>query len=252
MMDFTQPLALRTGYPLGSLRTRLDATRAEKADAPKAGLTRLSPVLEGVDVNGIAHLNITGAIFQTDRRTASELGFTRPADIEEALYRVKEDADIKGAIFEIDSPGGQTQGIQELADVIYTLDKPTMAFTRGECCSAAYWLASQCDKVMATRAATVGSLGVYCVVEDNSKEMANLGVECVLFSTGAVKGAGEFGVPLTTAQREFMQSSVDALGNLFLATIQRKRTGFDASHFTGAYWLGEQAIELGLVDDLIF
>lgn len=246
--DFTQPLALRIGFPVSALRAKVEKTQATAGTPAQA----LRPVLASIDERGIAHLDITGAIFETDAQTARAMGFTRPSDIERALLEAKESPAIKGAILHVDSPGGQTQGIQELADMLYTLGKPSIAHTRGECCSAAYWLASQCDRVLASRAATIGSLGVYCVVEDNSKEMEHAGVECVLFSTGSVKGAGEYGVPLTQAQRAFMQESVDALGELFKQSVLRKRKAFDPVHFTGAYWLAEHALELGLVDDLTF
>lgn len=64
-------------------------------------------------------------------------------------------------LFYFDSPGGQVDGIKELATLIKEAGRPTVAVIGNRCTSAAYWLASQCDVIWAiSPLAEVGSVGV--------------------------------------------------------------------------------------------
>ena len=64
-------------------------------------------------------------------------------------------------LFYFDSPGGQVDGIKELATLIKEAGRPTVAVIGNRCTSAAYWLASQCDTIWAiSPLAEVGSVGV--------------------------------------------------------------------------------------------
>lgn len=74
--------------------------------------------------------------------------------------------EIKGAagnidevVFIFDSPGGDVQGCHETAELIKSLPVETVAYVKGMCCSAAYYLASACDQVVVTETALVGSIG---------------------------------------------------------------------------------------------
>jgi enoyl-CoA hydratase/carnithine racemase len=64
----------------------------------------------------------------------------------------------------IDSPGGDVSGCHELWARLRACAKPLTARVDGMCASAAYWLASACDRVEATATSAVGSVGVYTVV----------------------------------------------------------------------------------------
>ena len=64
-------------------------------------------------------------------------------DVEEMLEDAVKDPEITTIIFDIDSPGGCSVGVPELANRIKACPKNTIAFTDEEACSAAYWLGSQ-------------------------------------------------------------------------------------------------------------
>ena len=100
------------------------------------------------------------------------------------------DHSVKGILLKIDSPGGTVDGCKETADYIHSVrgEKPIRAYADGEICSAAYWLASQCDEIAAPETAQVGSIGVLTVHEDWSKADEEWGVKRTFLTARALQG----------------------------------------------------------------
>lgn len=86
--------------------------------------------------------------------------------IERAFKKCLADDEVKGIVFDINSPGGEVNGCADLADKIYNArgSKPygIVARTGGRMCSAAYWLGSSCEKVYTASNGALGSIGVLC------------------------------------------------------------------------------------------
>jgi ClpP class serine protease len=80
------------------------------------------------------------------------------------------DPNIKAVVIDIDSPGGQTSLITELAATIRQArgTKPIVAVANPTAASAAYWIGSQADELVATPSGHVGSIGVFGAHEDIS------------------------------------------------------------------------------------
>ena len=79
--------------------------------------------------------------------------------------------DVNRIVLEIDSPGGEADGIAELSDIIYCSRKikPTKAVVKNTCASAAYWLASACTKVTSDPYAFLGSIGAFVSFYENDQ-----------------------------------------------------------------------------------
>ena len=75
------------------------------------------------------------------------LGATDMEDIEAALIAARDREDVQAVFLDVDSPGGTVNGTPELAALVADVSKAkyTYAFTDGQMCSAAYWIASQAD-----------------------------------------------------------------------------------------------------------
>lgn len=205
----------------------------------------------GIDDNGIAHINVIGEIVEVDECIAYWWGLVVPSTVGRVLKSYEANANCKEIHFHFNTGGGAIGTIPELADAIFYCEKPTKAIVTENCCSAGYWLASQCDSIIATRGATIGALGVYIVLTDYSKHDAERGIITHLISTAELKGIGEWGTPLTEAQREFLQGYINDSGKMFLADIKRSRPSFDVELFTGAFWHSEMALDLGVIDDML-
>lgn len=211
----------------------------------------VSTVDGGIDAQGVATINIVGEIYECDPFFALWCGLAVPSVIAKVVDFYKNDTKCTAINFIFNTGGGSIATVPELADAIYYVGKPTTAIVHCDCCSAGYWLASQCDKIVASRGATIGALGVYVALTDYSKMLENQGIKTHLISTAELKGLGEFGVGLTEAQVKFLQSYVNRSGEIFLADIKRKRSTFDAELFNGAFWHAEDALELGVIDDVL-
>lgn len=206
---------------------------------------------KGLDTNGIAHINLVGEVCECDPVFALWFGIAVPSIIGEHIRKYEEMPECREIHLHVNSGGGTISTVPELADTIFNCKKPTTAIITESCCSAAYWIASQCKRIVATRGATIGALGVYVAITDESEAYANHGVKVHLISTAELKGAGESGTPLTEAQRDFLQSFINRSGELFVADIKRARPSFDSSLFSGAFWHAEDALDNGLIDDVL-
>jgi len=160
------------------------------------------------------------------------------------------DSSVRRVLLDFRTPGGTVTGIPELARKIANYSKPTLAFTDSECCSAGYWLASQCSHFYATESSNVGSVGVYMALLDESRALENEGIKINAIKAGEFKLAGASFKPLSETERTMFQSGVDKLHAQFKAAVLRNRE-IDASCLEGQCFDGEEAATNGMVDGLV-
>ena len=156
---------------------------------------------------------------------------------------------------DIDSPGGAVDGVPELSAYIASAvaDGHTIeAFTRGTCCSAAYWIAAPCSRILATRASTIGNCGCYAAFPCFAGLNEQAGITVTLFRSGELKAAGHPDIPLTEKQAAFLASHVQAIANMFFADVRAARPDIDEVALTsGGYYLAANARSLGFIDELV-
>jgi signal peptide peptidase SppA len=142
--------------------------------------------------------------------------------VEEAASR----PDVEAIFLDIDSPGGSVNGTPELAQAVADASKTkyVYAFSAGQMCSAAYWVASQADAIYATPSARIGSIGVILPVVDSSAAFEQAGLKIEVFAAGKFKSAGTPGTSLTDEQRDWLQSEVEeTAGDFHAAVLARGR-----------------------------
>ncbi len=112
---------------------------------------------------GIAHIPVKGELIYDDQWFAywinGSVTTQLKANIEEALA----EKSIESIVLQIDSPGGEADGIAELSDLIYfnRNKKPIIAEVKNTCASAAYWIASACERIISDQYAFLGSVGAF-------------------------------------------------------------------------------------------
>ena len=153
-----------------------------------------------------------------------ERAFLNACDTEEIARAVEEAAsraDVQAIFLDIDSPGGSVNGTPELAQAVADAAKSkyVYAFTAGQMCSAAYWVASQADAIYAAPSARVGSIGVILPVLDSSGAFDKAGLKLEVFAAGKFKSAGTPGVSLTEDQRTWLQTEVEETAADFRAAV---------------------------------
>jgi len=163
-----------------------------------------------------------------------------------------DDAEVQTIVFHVDSPGGVVGGVEEVARKIANSSKPTIAYTDGMMCSAAYWLGSSADRVIASPSADVGSIGVYMNLIDVSQAYADMGVKAVVIKSSATpyKAAGIEGTSLSQEQINYFQSEVDAIYTDFVASVKTKRKMASDDAMKGQSMSGKIASSMGLLTGL--
>lgn len=173
-------------------------------------------------------------------------------DVCRAIDEAGSDDSVDLVMFDFRSPGGTVTGVQEAASEIADLAKvkPVCAFTDSQCCSAAYWMASQCPTIFTTPSAIIGSVGVICVMFDQSRMLANAGIEPNEFRSGDLKGTGAWYRQMTDEEKSLMQARVDRIGTQFRSVITAARQVKDED-MRGQVFDGMQAVEKGFADEIV-
>lgn len=227
---------------------RVDWNAHLSADALKleSKLT-LEPIKGG---GSIATVPLTGTL----SKGANSMGGTSTVQARRDIRAAAANPDVSGILLLIDSPGGTVAGTEDLAAEVKSArrSKPVFAYVEDLMASAAYWVGSQAERVFAgSQTALVGSIGTFMTIYDQSGLYAEAGVKALLFSTGAIKGAGTPGVPVSEEQQNYFQGIVAGLQEHFDSAVRQGRklsqTQLEQVR-TGAVWKASAAQELGLID----
>ena len=170
--------------------------------------------------------------------------------IADAIDEFSANPQVTRIAFQVSSPGGTVTGVEELANKVRNISKPTMAYTDSEMASAAYWIASAADKVVASPSSTVGSIGVYMTIADMTEMAKAQGIKMVVIKSGKFKGAGIPGTSLSEEQVANLQQGVDEIHADFKAAVLQTRKLVKAEDMEGQVFSGKQAAQRGLVTGL--
>jgi hypothetical protein len=172
--------------------------------------------------NGIASVRVHGPLMrQPDLFSVLLFGATDMDQVAAAIGEAAGREDVNALLLDIDSPGGTVNGTPELGQAVADASKrkTVYAFSAGQMCSAAYWIASQADAIYATPSARVGSIGVLLPFVDSTEKLRDQGLKVEVFAAGKFKAMGTPGVSLTDEQRELIQSDIEEIAADFKAAV---------------------------------
>lgn len=174
--------------------------------------------------------------------------------LQKTFRQALSDDSVKAIVFDIDSPGGEVDGIQEFGEEIFNArgQKKMVAVSNTLAASGAYWLATAADELVVSPSAQVGSIGVFMQHCDWSKYNENLGVVPTYISAGKYKTDGNPDQPLSDDARANMQSLVDGYYNAFVNAVARGRgvpaTDVKNGFGEGRVVLAKDAVKMGMAD----
>jgi protease IV len=161
---------------------------------------------------------------------------------------------INAIVLEINSPGGQVDGTELLGAVVAQSKKPIVAYVTGMAASAAYWVASQCDKIVMESDVTseVGSIGVLAMHVDMSQFYEDQGLKIkILRSEGSQDKALFNSVePLTPDLEASIRTELNVIRARFIDTVKAGRPGISDKVFTGKMYTGKDALKLDMADKI--
>jgi protease-4 len=174
-----------------------------------------------------------------------------------ALKNAFEDDGAQAIVLRINSPGGSPVQAGIINDEIRRLkakhQKKVYAVVEETCASGAYYIAVAADEIYADKASIVGSIGVLMDGFGFTGTMEKLGVERRLMTAGENKGIGDPFSPVSEKQRAYTQAMLDQIHQQFIGVVKEgrgKRLKIGPDTFSGLFWNGQQALEMGLVDHL--
>jgi protease IV len=153
----------------------------------------------------------------------------------------------------INSPGGSPVQAGIINDEIKRLkllhSKPVYAVVEESAASAAYYIAVSADKIFVDKASIVGSIGVLMDGFGFTGLMDKIGVERRLMTAGENKGFLDPFSPQTPTQRAYAQT----IHQQFIDVVKEgrgERLKETPETFSGLFWSGQQAVAMGLADQL--
>ncbi|EEZ4268171.1 signal peptide peptidase SppA [Campylobacter jejuni] len=173
----------------------------------------------------------------------------------EKIINAKNDSNIKGVLFVIDSPGGAFAPSMELALAIKDLKikKPVLVYASGTMASGSYLAGVGANKILANPASFIGSIGVIMQGADLSGLANKLGIKEQTIQAGEFKSAGTFARAWNENERNFLQGLIDQSYDLFTDFVVKERA-LDLNKkdqwANARVFLAAKAKELGLIDEL--
>jgi len=182
-------------------------------------------------------------------------GGARTADWVELVRRLRESKRVPAVVLDIDSPGGSATASDDMFLALERLaaKKPLIAAIRGTGASGSYLAAMAARRIVAQPHAIVGSIGVISAGPRLPRLLDRLGISVTENRAGRLKGMGAPWRDETDEERAKEQAVVDAFYDAFVDRVAKGRHMPDATVrdlATGEVWLGEEAMRLGLVDEV--
>lgn len=178
-------------------------------------------------------------------------------NVADGLRDALEDKDTVAVIIRANSPGGSPVYSDMLYNEIMRLktqypNKPIDVVVEEVCASGCYYMASAANKIYASPASIVGSIGVIYSGFGFTGLMQKAGVDSRLLISGKNKAMGYPFIAENKAQDAMQQQMLDEIHQQFIHAVEVGRgTKLDIANpdlFSGRYWIGQDGIKLGLID----
>lgn len=202
--------------------------------------------------DNVAVIPVTGPLFRYANLMTDLSGATSYATVATDLRAAVDNPVVSAIVLRIDSPGGQTNGVSELAQQIREVrgKKPIIAFVGGDACSAAYWLASSADEIVGTKTSVTGSIGATISVAINEAMKPGEKRYSFVSTQSPLKNAS----PDTDDGKRETQRLTNELGQAFVESVANNR-GITVetvleNYGKGAVFTGMEALRRGMIDSI--
>ncbi|MGK7906412.1 MAG: signal peptide peptidase SppA [Synechococcus sp.] len=245
------------------------AVRQPTDSSPPTDQALNSDFLSRVGGDRIAEVSLQGPI------TGDASGVRGASGLANRLRKLADNKRVKGVVLRINSPGGTVGASQELYRAVEKVrqEKPIVATVTDIAASGGYYVASAADEIIVNPGSLVGSIGVIIQGFNAAELLENIGIDPQTVKTGPYKDLLSPTRPLTPEGRQLLQELVDSSYGQFVKAVaqgrQNVRTDLNTvldeevlakrqemtfnrvrSYADGRVFTGQQALEIGLVDEL--
>jgi protease-4 len=223
-------------------------------------------VIEGEGPNKIALVKLSGLIL-TESTPVSPLGggvrAITPDRVRRLLDRASSDANVKGVILFIDSPGGSAVAsdmvFEEIMKFKKETQKPVVVQMGDTVASGGYFISAAADRIIASKASLTGSIGVIAKLYNLSELYAKIGVRPETFKKGEYKDILSEARERTEEEKAMLDQILEDAYQLFLNQVAQGRAVATGEEWpvakvedlaNGKIYSGQGAVEVGLVDQI--
>jgi len=219
---------------------------------PKGANHPSSNATKFIQNNNVGVVQIHGSLMHRSLGLDALSGLMSYTEIENSFLAALENDQVEHIVLDIDSPGGEVNGVFDLVDRIYEARqiKPITALINESGFSAAYALASAANTIIVPRTAGVGSIGVIAAHIDQSEHDKQNGLAVTTVFAGDRKNDLSPHAPLTDEALIHLQAQVDDTYDLFVDTVARNR-GLSVEvvkNTQAGICFGNAAVDIGLAD----
>lgn len=171
------------------------------------------------------------------------------------IEKLRKDDDIKAVVFRINSGGGSAYASEQIWKAIEDLKavKPVVASMGDMAASGGYYIASNANSIVAQPTTITGSIGIFGMIPNLEGTTEKIGIHTETVKTNEFADFGNITRPFNEKEKQLMQNYVEAGYDLFLTRCAVGRNMDKdtlAQYAEGRVWTGNQAKEIGLVDEL--
>lgn len=172
------------------------------------------------------------------------------------LKALREDDDVKAVVIRVNSGGGSAYASEQIWHEVELLkaEKPVVISMGGMAASGGYYISSGANKILAEPTTLTGSIGIFGMIPDASELLTEkIGLKFDVVKTNAMADFGAMGRPMNEAECRLMQARIESGYELFTGRVAmgRKMKIEKVKEIAeGRVWTGEQALKIGLVDQL--
>jgi protease-4 len=176
-------------------------------------------------------------------------------EIIERMHTLRDDASVKAIVLRIDSPGGAVGPAQEIYEELLKLknQKPVISSMGSVAASGGYYIAAGTQKIFANPGTITGSIGVIVEAANFEELLGKIGLRSEVIKSGHFKDTLSPARTMQTDERSLIQAVVDNIHNQFVEAIVKGRSmprEKVVALADGRIFSGEQALEVGLIDEL--
>jgi protease-4 len=169
------------------------------------------------------------------------------------LKQAEADPDVKAVVLRVDSPGGSVVASNEIHEQMLAMTKPVVVSMGEMSASGGYYVSAPADEIFANPGTLTGSIGVISQFIQVSELLKEYGVEVTTIKSGKLKDEGSLFRSMTEEEIAIWQEIIDEAYAEFVQIVADGR-GLSVDQVKaladGRVYTGQQALELGLVDQL--
>lgn len=233
------------------LRELLDIEKDKKI--PSATVTNM----KSVKTRTVQKTGNTIAILYANGNIISGNGSTGIQDkyMVSEIEKLRKDKDIKAVVFRVNSGGGSAYASEQIWKAIGDLkeEKPVVVSMGDLAASGGYYISANADRIVAQATTMTGSIGIFGLIPNFEGTTEKIGIHSDVVKTNDFADFGNLTRPFNEREKVAMQNYVEKGYDLFLTRCAEGRNMDKdtlALYAEGRVWTGNQAKEIGLVDEI--